>query len=206
MVNWSEVDTPVSVRREHTGFWPFTVENSHPWAWQDELFTADECDAIIRLATRDGLTEGRTLGDNSQTIRKSDVRFMFADGMNNWVFGKLAGAAMNLNSEYFGFDLTGFGEGLQFTRYTAPGEHYDYHVDRAPRMARRKLSVVVQLSDPADYEGGQLELVSDGHTVVMERARGRIVAFPSWTLHRVTPVTEGVRYSLVAWITGPPFR
>jgi PKHD-type hydroxylase len=65
----------------------------------------------------------------------------------------------------------------------------------------------MQLSDPVDYEGGVLELRPHGKDIIkMRKQRGLIVAFPSWTLHQVTPVTQGNRQSLVAWISGPPFK
>ena len=65
----------------------------------------------------------------------------------------------------------------------------------------------MQLSDPVDYEGGVLEIQPYGEQVIRTRKqRGLIVAFPSWTLHQVTPVTQGSRQSLVAWISGPPFK
>ena len=64
----------------------------------------------------------------------------------------------------------------------------------------------IQLSDSDDYEGGDLELMFREEPVKLDRTRGTLVAFPSFMLHRVTPVTRGTRWSLVAWITGPRWR
>jgi PKHD-type hydroxylase len=64
----------------------------------------------------------------------------------------------------------------------------------------------VQLSAPEDYDGGQLELRDGDEIVSGPRDAGTIVAFPSWVIHRVTPVTRGLRRSLVVWVGGPPFR
>lgn len=64
----------------------------------------------------------------------------------------------------------------------------------------------MQLSDEDDYVGGDLELMFGDEPQKMIRKRGTILCFPSYVLHRVTPVTEGTRYSLVAWITGPQFK
>ena len=63
----------------------------------------------------------------------------------------------------------------------------------------------MQLSDPASYEGGNLEIMNSRDPQAMPRDRGVIIMFPSFTLHRVTKVTRGVRRSLVGWIGGPPF-
>ena len=72
----------------------------------------------------------------------------------------------------------------------------------------RKLSVSINLSDPNTYEGGQFEMdLGEGPFVLEEMNRqGTIIVFPSDTQHRVTPVTKGVRYSLVNWFEGPAFK
>jgi PKHD-type hydroxylase len=97
-------------------------------------------------------------------------------------------------------------QGLQFTRYQAPGEHYEWHIDRGMQTGTRKLSLSLQLSDPDDYEGGDLEMWFGGEPTKASRERGMMTFFPSYVMHRVTPVTKGVRYSLVCWISGPPFK
>jgi len=77
----------------------------------------------------------------------------------------------------------------------------------------RKLSVSCLLSDPKDYKGGDLEFQirnQDDPTIVNNtehiRKRGSIIVFPSFVWHRVKPVTEGTRYSLVIWNLGPPWK
>ena len=71
---------------------------------------------------------------------------------------------------------------------------------------RRKLTVVAQLSEDGDYEGGALEVNGDGAPRVASRAQGGGIAFPSFALHRVAPVTRGRRWSLTIWAHGAPFR
>jgi PKHD-type hydroxylase len=73
-------------------------------------------------------------------------------------------------------------------------------------MSNRKLSCVVQLSDPSDYEGGELQMNSGAQIISVPREKGLVTFFSSFVLHRVTPVTKGVRKSLVAWISGPNLR
>jgi PKHD-type hydroxylase len=117
-----------------------------------------------------------------------------------------------------------FSESCQFTKYKL-NQFYDWHCDswEAPYANPdnkdtngkiRKLSVTCSLSDPKDYEGGELEfdfrnMDPDKPTVrkCAEIApRGSIVVFPSHVWHRVKPVTKGTRYSLVIWNLGYPFR
>jgi PKHD-type hydroxylase len=70
----------------------------------------------------------------------------------------------------------------------------------------RKISVVIQLSDPTEYEGGELQVMNGEEPYrVCNKEKGSLIMFPSFLLHRVTPVTKGCRRSLVLWISGPPF-
>ena len=100
-----------------------------------------------------------------------------------------------------------FDENIQFTEYdSAYDGYYDWHIDTGGKelSSNRKLSMSVQLSDPSEYEGGELQVVKE--TNVLKKNRGSAFIFPSYLLHRVTPVTKGTRYSLVCWISGHPFR
>jgi PKHD-type hydroxylase len=123
-----------------------------------------------------------------------------------WVFKKLAHIASSLNSQYYRFDLTGFGEGLQLTHYDqAESGMYGWHQDYGGGMSR-KLSLVLQLSDPANYEGGNLQVMTSGNPINVRKQRGLVAVFPAYVLHQVTPVTQGNRQSLVAWVSGPAFK
>jgi PKHD-type hydroxylase len=79
-------------------------------------------------------------------------------------------------------------------------------VDRIVNGTVRKLSFTLQLSDPADYDGGELQLMNSKKPTIASREQGYVMVFPSYTLHEVTPVTRGTRYSLVSWVTGKPFK
>jgi len=70
---------------------------------------------------------------------------------------------------------------------------------------QRKISVTVQLSAPDEYEGGDLQF-NIGRQITAPRVQGAAVIFPSFYLHRVTPVTKGVRKSFVLWVGGEPYR
>jgi PKHD-type hydroxylase len=82
---------------------------------------------------------------------------------------------------------------------------YGWHQDYGAKVSR-KLSLTVQLTDPSEYEGGNLQIMTTGTPVNARKQRGLIVAFPSYVLHQVTPVTQGSRQSLVAWVSGPAFK
>ena len=147
-------------------------------------------------------------GDQSirQDLRKSSVMFIENNPQNDWIYRRMAGAAIKTNNERYWFDLLGFHEQLQLTRYSA-GDFFEWHLDfGAGDISVRKLSITVQLSDPNDYEGGDLQFMINQNIIDAPRERGTVIIFPSFILHRVTPITRGKRESIVGWGAGPPYR
>jgi PKHD-type hydroxylase len=179
--------------------------------------TPAQCDRVVALGERLRLADGELADGASrdESLRRSKVAWIGPGPDTAWLYDKLARVAQRANRRY-GFDLTGFGEDLQYTVYDEPGAFYTWHQDGLTgEVATRKLAVVVQLSDPADYEGADLELFDQVADLTPEelaeanaakRDRGTAVVFPAFEYHRVTPLVSGVRRSLVVWISGPPFR
>ena len=97
---------------------------------------------------------------------------------------------------------------VQFTAYDSEEKgFYGKHIDMMYKSnGTRKLSMSVQLSEPEDYEGGSLLLYTGEEPLTLPKSRGTALFFPSYSLHEVTPVTKGLRYSLVAWFLGPRFK
>mgnify|MGYP002831124982 CR=1 FL=1 len=107
------------------------------------------------------------------------------------------------------FDLDAFDESPQVARYGAEREgHFGWHSDIGDGRlaARRKLTMVVQLTCPGRYCGGTLEIMPSAHSLKAAPERGTATLFPSFLLHRVTPVSQGERHSLTIWAHGPAFR
>ncbi len=188
------------------GGWPLKADTVENWAWTQSIFNNVELDAIINIGNSLELERASTFGPQDLKIRDSFVHFIFPNQITSWIFERLAGAINVVNDQFFKFDLYSMEQGLQFTRYQEPGQHYQWHIDRGMNSGTRKLSLSMQLSDPSEYEGGDLELWFGGEPVVATRERGYTAYFPSYVMHRVTPVTKGTRYSLVCWISGPPFK
>jgi PKHD-type hydroxylase len=188
--------------------WGFECDNANEWAYWSQLFTENECDEIIKICKNKKLSEALITNDGSldADYRKSNIVFVGANDLE-WVYRRLTDACVNLNERFFGFDLWGFVEGLQFTEYKTPGGKYSAHLDKIYGGRVRKLSIVVQLTKPEKYKCCDLELItSDREPIKMSRARGDLLVFPSYILHRVTPIEKGTRHSLVGWITGKPFK
>lgn len=188
--------------------WPFKTHSIQTFAYSNEIFTPNQCKTIIQIG-KNAILEKALVSNNGgssgETIRKSNTSWLSPSDGNEWIFQRLTDSAISLNERFFNFDLFGFAEGIQFTEYESPGGKYEPHVDCMLDGKIRKLSISVQLSEENDYEGGDV-FCNYGKETVMPRTQGTMLAFPSYALHGVKPVTKGTRYSLVAWITGPQFK
>lgn len=145
-----------------------------------------------------------------ESIRANQVAWIGSKPELQHIWEKLANAVAEVNRRYFHFDLTGFHEPMQLGLYTEQQQgHYDWHTDAAPsdNNVPRKLSMAMLLSDPSEFEGGEFQVkITTDAAQTLETLKGRAWFFPSYTLHRVAPVTKGVRRSLVLWVGGPAFR
>ena len=169
-------------------------------------FSNEEMDQLIKAAETD--IQNATVGGkiSNPNIRRSQVHWL--DRVKyKWAYEKVWQAILEVNKNNYGFDIEKFEGRLQVTRYHEQDQgHYTWHMDNGANTSTRKLSLSVQLSHPSDYEGGNLGLFYTCNEKKASRERGAIVTFPSWVMHRVTPVTKGVRYSLIAWIVGPRWK
>lgn len=141
-------------------------------------------------------------------VRRSRIVWAPYSAQTHPVYELIAAIVRRANEQVFKFDLRGLDEPLQLAAYSADDEgFYGWHVDiGAGRLSERKISLVAPLSDPSSYEGGGFEVFYDDQPTPIEMPLGRVVLFPSYLLHRVRPVTRGVRRSLAVWVSGPPFR
>ena len=186
--------------------WPFEIDKLETWAFWDSVFSADECKKIIDIGNKSGLIKASTRGGDTKKIRDSKISWLYPSEDMFWVYRRLTDVVLSLNEKFFKFDIYGFIEGIQFTHYKEPGGKYKKHVDKALNMNTRKLSLSIQLSDPKFYQGGDLVLYEGEDPIFIPKEQGKLILFPSYTLHEVKPVTKGERYSLVAWVTGPQFK
>jgi PKHD-type hydroxylase len=176
----------------------FHTDGIEPFACV-QTFTPEECNEIIQIG-QNGLENSIVL--DGENWRKSQTSWIAPSKEHEWIYKKVSAVSKVVNEKFFQFDLYGFAEDLQFAKYPVEGR-YDSHIDCIYHGRIRKLSISVQLSE--GYSGGDL-MINYGKELAMPRTQGALTAFPSTTLHSVTPVTEGVRYSLVGWITGPRFK
>jgi len=160
------------------------------------------CDGLPLIAASLG---GREVGDQYGHIRITRVAAIRHASQILWLYERMAGIVKTLNRHYQ-FDLKGFSESFQYMVYRdSEGGHFDWHIDQGPQPPR-KLSLTLQLTDPSRYEGGELQFNAGDMIISAPRDRGVAIAFPSYVVHRVTPVTAGTRKAIVAWVTGPNFK
>ncbi len=162
----------------------------------------------------DSFLEEAEFFDNQTASLKEDVDLEVRDSKiawvssNHWIAGFCYHYVLQANESNFGYDIKPFGDRyLQYTSYSE-GEHYNWHVDTIKKEdSIRKLSFSLQLSDPEDYSGGELQFIDEGDKLFFApKDRGTIIIFDSRIKHRVMKVRSGCRKSLVGWVEGPKWK
>lgn len=184
--------------------------NMPSFVFGDGVYTLEEIDRLNQIAETQSAQRvlvGKNLEFKPEGNR-SHLRRVNPTRENHWAYQKLIDAISILNANTYQFDITGTDEPLYHVTYEGAEQgHYTWHTDVGnDSQAQRKLSITFQMSDPSDYEGGDLEFNATGQIETAPKKKGQLILFPSYILHRVTPVTKGVRRAMVAWIVGPPFR
>jgi PKHD-type hydroxylase len=190
------------------------LKNSY-WVF-DSVISEDICKKIIKLGKKQTNKKKAEVGTKQRVnnkIRDCSVSF-FSD---KWVYDILNPYLKSANnSAEWNFDIN-FCEPLQYCGYKK-SEYYKWHQDTYFTKNHediRKLSLSLALNDNSEYEGGKFQFDLRDHDTGIKRnilhakelnKRGTIIVFPSFLTHRITPVTKGVRYSLVGWFKGPKFR
>lgn len=186
-----------------------TVDQTQ-YYWFENGFTEEEVDLIIANSSEYQSKDGTIIGNQEEveaSIRKSKVKWLPNTPEWSWVYDKLGVMATEANSALWKFDLHSIIDDIQFTEYEAGGGHYDWHLDIGPdTISHRKISIVVQLSDTEEYVGGDLQMMPGNYSFSVPRKKGAVALFPSFILHKVTPVTEGLRRSLVLWVGGNHYK
>lgn len=172
------------------------------------------CDRVIEYCKDFPLTEPNIgFGDKSKpdkSYRNSKIRWI--DPSNSIISPIIIYLVLQANKNAFNYELFLDIKELQFSEYHEDYQsHYDWHYDtdwNNPENFDRKLSVVIQLSKPESYVGGDFLFESGipqpDHDIL--KKQGTVIIFPSFLSHKVTNVTFGNRYSLVTWIHGPRFK
>lgn len=203
-----------------TGTFLYEQETNDPqsYYWFEHGLSSEEVDRIIRTASELPEAErASTLGDETGGgTRSSMIKWLPRNQAFDWLYERMISMSKEANQALWGFDLISSLEAIQYTEYYASENgHYDWHQDIGvgELPSKRKVSITIQLSDADEYDGGDLLICTGSsgtgeldNNLIMPRGKGVAVLFPSYMMHRVTPVTRGVRRSLVLWVGGAHYR
>lgn len=186
------------------------------WCFYQNVLSDEVCNHILQtISTRN--SEEAKIGGGKNSIVSNDIRrsrlwWVRPDDTElGYLFDIIWKYGLQANEEYFNFDITNL-DFLQIAEYDESyrGEYKEHHDVKwlNDNDRHRKLSAVIQLSNPNDYVGGGLQLLKTEEvppTYELSQ-RGTMVVFPSFILHRANPVTLGKRYSIAVWFEGPKWR
>jgi len=183
--------------------------------------TPDNCKYIIDYCESNYELKNARMGKEWETSidnpKERITKVAFIDGTTEKdedIRKLMHGFILEANDEFFNYDVRFF-ETIQFARYEGGG-HYNWHQDYFEEMIRkdyprcRKLSATLNLT-PYNETGGHLEFFNGFNETEEEHLRklngiGTAIVFDSREWHRVTPIDDGIRYSLVCWSQGPHFK
>ncbi len=185
-------------------FPPKTLTQYDFFSFYSNAFTPEECEKLrssydfktaMKATIGEGVVDPRT--------RITSINWIPTSDEHKWLYDRIASIAHDANEARWKFQLGGFYERIQMAHYSQ-GHFYNWHQDNGNHdSSNRKLSIVVQLSDEEDYEGGNLEFILASKA---PRKMGTVIVFPSYQVHRVTPLMSGSRFSLASWISGDSYR
>jgi PKHD-type hydroxylase len=184
--------------------------NQFTWG---SIFSEEECDTICSTASDYTRGKGQVLTNGTGGIkdllaRNCELAWIPNSTNTAWMYMRINEFVQAVNEQWLNFELDGRMEALQYLEYGF-GQFYGWHQDNgSDAVATRKLTAVIQLSDPSDYIGGSTKIDSQTFTENGKfvdrapKARGSITIFPSHLRHFATPVFWGRRKALVAWFHG----
>jgi predicted 2-oxoglutarate/Fe(II)-dependent dioxygenase YbiX len=180
------------------------MSNTHGATCLHGLLTTEKVQSVLRTGSFEAMRPDHFAGA-SLANRRSFSTTIERIAENEWLYDEIMSLFTAFNHGY-NLDIDAVEEPLQLIQYRLGG-CIDWHVDSQPHDSAkvRKLSLSIQLSPADKYVGGDIEFAAQPHDP-FARALGSVVCFPSYCAHRVTPITEGERFSLVAFAAGPAFR
>ena len=171
-------------------------------------FSQEECDKLIKHCDNIEKQSGTVYEGEQTTKRDSEIAWVSPDENIElaWFYEKIKFLTLDVNSKFWNFDVE-YIEPPQYTTYSSESnQHYGNHIDVQSRFDRqRKISFSLQLSSEDEYDGGNL-VIDPGNPSIADKDKGTVIMFPSFILHRVEPVTRGIRKSMVWWVSGKPFK
>lgn len=171
----------------------------------EAVFTPAECQAIIQTGLSYPALEDAYTRQHADYVPGTQGcrRLLHKAEDHGWILQRIMRSAFAVNQQHYRFQIQGM-EVPHFCEYQV-GQGFDWHMDLTnDQTTNRKLTMVLCLSDPTSFAGGQLHC--HPQTARETQQQGNLLIFPAYLMHKVEPVTSGVRYSLITWGIGPPFQ
>lgn len=183
------------------------------WCYTRSYFSKQYCDDIIKKSkslTFHNAFLGELGESKNNNYRKSEVAWLYPDKFEQ-LYEDIWELEREINKNWFGFHVDNL-EYIQLAKYSGEtkGEykkHKDvFWINNSPR--HRKLSAVIQLTDPNEYEGGDLTFFDcqEYPNPKYIREQGTVIFFPAFVDHQANPVLSGLRHSAAIWFEGPKWR
>jgi PKHD-type hydroxylase len=174
------------------------------------IFTPEQCQLIINAGQSEPKQNGQVGGGAGGVVdtktRTSHISWIPFNKMPE-MYKTIEEILHKTNNNHFGFEGVQLTEPAQYTEYPVGG-FYDWHMDSDVNGINeppvRKISMTCLLSHESEFEGGGLELMSEGK--IARPKQGQAIFFASFIRHKVVPITRGIRKSLVMWFGGPSFK
>ena len=173
-----------------------------------DVFSQDEIEKILFMEKLLNFQKAAVGNGEVTSHRDSNIAWLQPDNHTSWVFDKIGNITSKANYDLFMLDVNHI-QSIQYTKYDSLMEqHYDWHVDEWSVYSnnQRKISGVVMLTNPEEYDGGEFEIIHNGNpedSYKLKPFAGEVIFFASSMPHKVHPVTKGIRKSLVFWAEGP---
>lgn len=186
--------------------------NCEPAIYRKNFLNKNACESFIDFyesnlgkVTNSKLAENLSV-DPDKNIRSSKSLFFDSSVIHPKTYKAIYDFVDESNNLNWRFNVD-YLQSPQIIKYDQIDDHYSWHTDWGTDIntSTRKLTMVIQLSDPSDYEGCDLQLHFAPEIATAPKERGTAILFPSFLLHRATPLISGERYILVLWFCGDSF-
>jgi PKHD-type hydroxylase len=199
----------INVQQTLLNTYPNEIYTMMPYFSDHSLFSENECDHINKIGYSQKFEYQKTvLSEIDLSVFNCKINSILPSEETNYIYDRIRQTIIEINNKLWFFNLYEFAEPLKFIEYNETFRGFvNAHTDLGNQgiFKFRKLTVIIQLSDENSYEGGDLILQHYEKTCKMSRKRGTIIIFPAFLIHKVEPVTKGIRNSLVIFAYGPPF-
>lgn len=193
---------------------------NHRFTIVENVFSSEECKKVLDMFDEYdkeiGIVGKPSIEDDTNSeytnvfdsnLRNCYVTYVDKTDKNKWIHDRIEKCIKEENEKYWKCQITDYSQPMRLMTYKKDQHFGSWHQDNGVKETSfRKLTAILQVSDPKDYEGGEFQISGSEELPPESKKQGNIIIFPCYLLHRVTKVTKGTRHSVVHRAIGEPFR